>query len=114
MGLLTATERRGLVPASGADGSVAGLWQVLAAGAAEHPDRVAVAAGDRTVTYRQLVVRAESLARELVARGADPASGWPVRWPRSLDSVTAVLAIARTGAAPVMIDPCSIRPLGSS
>ncbi|NKR59199.1 AMP-binding protein, partial [Rhodococcus hoagii] len=46
--------------------------QVLAAGAAEHPDRVAVAAGDRTVTYRQLVVRAESLARELVARGAGP------------------------------------------
>ncbi|NKZ75224.1 hypothetical protein GS934_18275 [Rhodococcus hoagii] len=79
VGLLTATERRGLVPASGADGSVAGLWQVLAAGAAEHPDRVAVAAGDRTVTYRQLVVRAESLARELVARGAGPGSGWPVR-----------------------------------
>ncbi|MBM4508928.1 hypothetical protein GS421_03200 [Rhodococcus hoagii] len=31
-----------------------------------------MAAGDRTVTYRQLVVRAESLARELVARGAGP------------------------------------------
>ncbi|NKR85699.1 hypothetical protein GS497_26440 [Rhodococcus hoagii] len=37
MGLLTATERRGLVPASGADGSVAGLWQVLAAGAPNTP-----------------------------------------------------------------------------
>ncbi|NKR85665.1 AMP-binding protein [Rhodococcus hoagii] len=105
VGLLTATERRGLVPASGADGSVAGLWQVLAAGAAEHPDRVAVAAGDRTVTYRQLVVRAESLARELVARGAGPGVRVACAVPRSLDSVTAVWAIARTGAAPVMIDP---------
>ncbi|MBM4575593.1 AMP-binding protein [Rhodococcus hoagii] len=113
VGLLTATERRGLVPASGADGSVAGLWQVLAAGAAEHPDRVAVAAGDRTVTYRQLVVRAESLARELVARGAGPGVRVACAVPRSLDSVTAVWAIARTGAAPVMIDR-SIRPLGSS
>ncbi|NKU60949.1 AMP-binding protein [Rhodococcus hoagii] len=66
---------------------------------------MAVAAGDRTVTYRQLVVRAESLARELVARGAGPGVRVACAVPRSLDSVTAVWAIARTGAAPVMIDP---------
>ncbi|NKR85702.1 AMP-binding protein [Rhodococcus hoagii] len=105
VGLLTATERRGLVPASGADGSVAGLWQVLAAGAAEHPDRVAVAAGDR---HRDLspTRRARGVTRrELVARGAGPGVRVACAVPRSLDSVTAVWAIARTGAAPVMIDP---------
>ncbi|MBM4684325.1 hypothetical protein GS532_10465 [Rhodococcus hoagii] len=50
---------------------------------------MAVAAGDRTVTYRQLVVRAESLARELVARGAGPGVRVACAVPRSLDSVTA-------------------------
>ncbi len=57
------------------------------------------------MTYRQLVVRAESLARDLVARGAGPGVRVACAVPRSLDSVTAVWAIARTGAAPVMIDP---------
>ncbi|MBM4575599.1 hypothetical protein GS415_04205 [Rhodococcus hoagii] len=34
---------------------------------------------DRTVTYRQLVVRAESLAVSWSPEARDPASGWPVR-----------------------------------
>lgn len=103
--LLTAAERSVLVPASGAEGNVAGLWSLLVAGAVEHPGRVAVVAGEHTVTYRELVERAESLAGALVTRGAGPGERVVCAVPRSLESVTAVWAVARTGAAPVMIDP---------
>ncbi|MFC9517869.1 amino acid adenylation domain-containing protein [Nocardiaceae bacterium NPDC056970] len=103
--LLTGAEHRALVPATGTGGTVAGLWTLFAGGAAQYPDRVAAAVGGHAVTYRELVDRAESLARELVSRGAGPGAQVACAVPRSLESVTAVWAIARTGAAPVMIDP---------
>ncbi|MFM1726530.1 amino acid adenylation domain-containing protein [Rhodococcus sp. PAM 2766] len=103
--LLTGTEHSALVPASGGGGRVAGLWSLLATGAVGHLDRVAVVAGEHTVTYRELVDRSESLARELVSRGAGPGVPVTCAVARSLESVAAVWAIARTGAAPVMIDP---------
>ncbi len=103
--LLSGSERSGLVPASGGATGPATLWSLLSAGARIAGDGPALVAGDHVVTYPELLVRAEGLARELHVHGAGP--GVPVACvlPRSIESVVAVWAIARTGAAPVMIDP---------
>ncbi|MDH6280518.1 non-ribosomal peptide synthetase [Prescottella agglutinans] len=107
--LMTDAERAELVPARGARSVPESLWQLLSRGAAAKPDGVAIA-GAETLTYRELVRRAESLAAVLWARGARP--GVPVACvlERSVESVVAVWAVARTGGAPVMIDPAN--PIG--
>lgn len=104
--LLTADERAALVPARGGQSTPDSLWRLLARGASANPDGVAIAGGE-TLTYRELVRRAEGLATALVARGVAP--GVPVACvlDRSVDSVVAVWAIARAGGAPVMVDPAN-------
>ncbi|WP_373176071.1 AMP-binding protein, partial [Mycobacterium marinum] len=58
-----------------------------------------------TLTYRELDVRASDLARGLAARGAGPEAVVAVALPRSARLVVALLAIAKTGAAYLPIDP---------
>ncbi|POM25369.1 Gramicidin S synthase 2 [Actinomadura rubteroloni] len=74
---------------------------LVARQAARTPD--APAAG--TLTYRDLDARADRLARALTARGAVPERRVGVLLPRSEDLVTALLAVLRTGAAYVPVDP---------
>ncbi len=81
------------------------LAALLTAAAEANPDGVAVIDGDRTLTYRALDARSSQLARLLLARGARPESAVAIALPRSLESVVAVWAVAKTGAAFVPIDP---------
>ncbi|UGT42360.1 amino acid adenylation domain-containing protein [Nocardia yamanashiensis] len=63
-------------------------------------------AGDRReLTYRELDERSSRLARELIARGIGPGAVVAIGFTRSIESVAAVWAIAKTGAAYVPIDP---------
>ncbi|UYP17253.1 non-ribosomal peptide synthase/polyketide synthase [Rhodococcus sp. Z13] len=104
--LLTATERAALVPARGPEPEPVRLWpELLDAAVAAAPDTIAVIDGDRALTYRELDVRATALARRLLARGAGPEKVVALALPRSLESVTAVWATVRTGAAFVPVDP---------
>ncbi|MEU6190026.1 amino acid adenylation domain-containing protein [Nocardia sp. NPDC047038] len=81
-------------------------FAALLAAAAEHnPDGVAVVCGDSEITYRDLDARSSRLARTLIAAGAGPETAVAVALPRSLDSVLAVWAIAKSGAAFVPVDP---------
>jgi amino acid adenylation domain-containing protein len=84
------------------DTGVAGL---VAARAARQPDAVAVVCGDEVVTYRDLDRRAARLAGRLAARGAGPERLVAVRLPRGADLVVALLAVWRTGAGFVALDP---------
>ncbi|NNG98371.1 non-ribosomal peptide synthetase [Gordonia araii] len=68
-------------------------------------DDQALLVGDATLTATAASSRINQLARELIARGAGPATTVAVRIPRSVDSVVAMLATAVTGAAFVFIDP---------
>ncbi|WP_181723389.1 non-ribosomal peptide synthetase [Nocardia gipuzkoensis] len=81
------------------------LAALLAAAAEHDPDRVAVVCDDTEITYRDLDARSSRLARTLLASGAGPETAVAVALPRSADSVLAVWAIAKTGAAFVPIDP---------
>ncbi len=69
------------------------------------PDKLAVRAGDTSLSYDALHQAAQALARHLMDCGAAPGSIVAVLLPRGSQLITALLAIARTGAAYLPIDP---------
>ncbi|WP_158607923.1 non-ribosomal peptide synthetase [Nocardia panacis] len=89
-----------------ASGRRAATLATLLAWAAEHnPDGIAVREGERALSYRELDARSSQLARVLLARGAGPETMVAVALPRSLSSIVAVWAVAKSGAAFVPLDP---------
>lgn len=70
-----------------------------------HRHAVAIRSGETTVTYGELDDRSAALARELVAAGAGPERRVAVFIPRSADLVVAIVAVVRSGAAYVPVDP---------
>ncbi len=81
------------------------LPDLLAAAADSDPDALALVSGTDEVTYRVLDERSTRLARLLVSRGAGPEDVIAVALTRSVESVTAVWAVAKSGAAFVPVDP---------
>ncbi|MVU81573.1 amino acid adenylation domain-containing protein [Nocardia sp. ET3-3] len=81
------------------------LADLLADAVAANPDGIAVVCGDRQLTYRELDAESEMLARWLAEAGAGPETLVAVGIPRSIESVLAVWAVARSGAAFVPVDP---------
>ncbi len=73
--------------------------------AAETPDAVAVTDAQTDLTYRQLDVQADRLARALVSIGAGPGRIVAFALPRSVDLAVAVLGVLKAGAAYLPLDP---------
>jgi amino acid adenylation domain-containing protein/non-ribosomal peptide synthase protein (TIGR01720 family) len=84
------------------DVTITGLVE---AQAARTPDEVAVVAEGESLTYREMVARADRLACELASRGVGPESVVAVSLPRSADLVVALLAVLKAGGAYLPIDP---------
>ncbi|WP_086661048.1 non-ribosomal peptide synthetase [Lentzea kentuckyensis] len=84
---------------------VSGLHEVFERRAAEFPAAIAVTAGDVQLTYAQLDARANQLAHHLRALGAGPERIVGVCLDRGPDLVPTLLAILKTGAAYVPLDP---------
>lgn len=68
-------------------------------------DTVAVVCGTTTLTYGELNTRANRLARLLVDRGAGPQGYVALALPRTAEYVVALLAVLKSGAACVPLDP---------
>ncbi|GIF23080.1 amino acid adenylation domain-containing protein/non-ribosomal peptide synthase protein (TIGR01720 family) [Actinoplanes tereljensis] len=81
------------------------LPAAIAAQAARVPDAVAVLAGERSLTYRELDDRAGELAARLVAHGAGPESIVAVAVPRRAELVVALVGVLKSGAAYLPLDP---------
>ncbi|MFD5255541.1 amino acid adenylation domain-containing protein [Streptomyces bobili] len=73
--------------------------------AARTPDAPALIFADTTLTYAQLNVRANRLAHHLRSLGARPGAVVAVSMPRSVELVVALLAVLKTGAAYLPLDP---------
>ncbi|WP_284117073.1 amino acid adenylation domain-containing protein, partial [Streptomyces fragilis] len=69
------------------------------------PDRVALIDGDRRITYRELDAAANRWARHLRGRGLGRGDLAGVLLERGADFATALIAVLRTGAAHVLLDP---------
>ncbi|OZG25974.1 non-ribosomal peptide synthetase [Williamsia sp. 1138] len=104
--LLSDAERAELVPMRGpAAVPQATLAQLIASAVDANPAGIAVLWRNRGYSYRDVDEWTDVLARLLADRGARPETFVAVAVPRSLDSVRAVWAVAKTGAAFVPIDP---------
>ena len=73
--------------------------------AGQAPDAIAVRFQDQELTYRDLNTRANRLARHLVSMGAGAEWLVAVSIARSLDLVVALLAVMKSGAAYLPLDP---------
>ncbi|WP_067461823.1 non-ribosomal peptide synthetase [Nocardia amamiensis] len=93
-------------PARGAAGvTPRTLPAILASGAARDPQATALVEGATALTYREVDDYTNRLARVLIAAGAGPERTVAISIPRSIRSVLATIAVAKTGAAFVPIDP---------
>ncbi|MFD6463723.1 amino acid adenylation domain-containing protein, partial [Streptomyces roseolus] len=86
------------------------LPQLLAAAVEANPSGTAVVFADAQkslaqLSYAELDERSTRLARLLIARGIGPEDLVAVGVPRSVESVVAVWAVAKTGAGFVPVDP---------
>ncbi|MGS0897539.1 amino acid adenylation domain-containing protein, partial [Burkholderia stagnalis] len=81
------------------------VHRVIQAQAAATPDAVAVEFGDAVLTYRELDVQANRLARRLIALGVGPEVRVGIAVERSVEMVVGLLAILKAGGAYVPLDP---------
>lgn len=82
-----------------------GVHRRVEARAAAHPHAVAVRAGQRELTYRELNVRANQLAHHLTSCGVGPEALVGVCFERSPELLVAILAVLKAGGAYVPLDP---------
>lgn len=75
--------------------------------AAADPNATAVIEGDRHWSYREIVDAAAALAARMQTAGAAPGQTIGVALPRSAEAIIALLAVIRSGAAYVPLEPDS-------
>ncbi len=89
----------------------AGLWEgrslpeLLDESAAAHPDHLAVADGDRRLTYAELLDRASACGDRLLSAGVTADDRILVQLPNGWQFVVLLLACLRIGVQPVMALP---------
>ncbi|MBB3037650.1 amino acid adenylation domain-containing protein/non-ribosomal peptide synthase protein (TIGR01720 family) [Hoyosella altamirensis] len=83
------------------------LPQLMATAVEANPTGAALIMGEKTVSYAALDKRSSRLARFLISRGVGPESFVVIGLPRSIESIVALWAIAKSGAAFVPVDPAA-------
>ncbi|MBM4614903.1 AMP-binding protein [Rhodococcus hoagii] len=79
--------------------------QLLASAVERDPSATALVYQDHSRTYADLDAWSSRLARVLIERGIGPGDAVAVAVPRSIESVSSVWGVAKSGAAYVPIDP---------
>ncbi|WP_156657897.1 non-ribosomal peptide synthetase, partial [Mycobacterium kyorinense] len=86
-------------------GPAMSIPELFGAQAALNPDAVALSFEGRSMTYRELEEAANRLAHLLVDQGVGPGQRVALLFPRSIEAIVAILAVLKTGAAYLPIDP---------
>ncbi|WP_185444272.1 non-ribosomal peptide synthetase [Kribbella qitaiheensis] len=86
-------------------GELSGLHTLFEQQVARTPDAIAVIQGDRELTYAELNRRSNAVAWQLVDLGIKPGQLVAVRVARGAELVVAVLAVLKSGAAYLPLDP---------
>ncbi|OBC09168.1 hypothetical protein A5784_00310 [Mycobacterium sp. 852013-50091_SCH5140682] len=86
-------------------GAPVSIPELFAAQAAFDPQAVAITCGVRSMTYGELDAASDRLAHLLIDRGAAPGERVAILLPRCAEAIVAVLAVLKTGAAYLPIDP---------
>ena len=81
------------------------IASMFAAQAARTPDAMAVTFEGSSMTYRELDEAANRAAHVLASRGAGPGQRVALLLPRSAEAIVAMVAVVKTGATYVPIDP---------
>ncbi|HSR68613.1 MAG TPA: amino acid adenylation domain-containing protein [Acidobacteriota bacterium] len=109
LALLPARERQDLAATANARFQAYSGLKTLHQGFEEqvrrYPEAVAIEARQGFLTYRELNSRANRLARVLIEAGAGPEARIGICIERSFDLVAALLAVLKSGAAFVPLDP---------
>src|SRR5262249_19103846 len=107
--LLSATEIRSLVEEANATevdyGSFRCVQEIVAEQARRTPDSIALTFGDLHCSYENLDREANRLANFLVRQGSRPDTRIGIALERSASTCIAFLAVLKTGAACVPLDP---------
>ena len=86
-------------------GELSGLHTLFEQQVARTPDAVALIQGERELTYAELDRRSNAVAWQLVDLGVKPGQLVAVRVARGAELVVAVLAVLKSGAAYLPLDP---------
>ena len=78
---------------------------LFAAQVARTPEAVALVCGERSWTYREVEEAANRLAHLLAGHGVGPGGCVALLFSRSAEAIVAILAVLKTGAAYLPIDP---------
>ena len=89
----------------GRDAPQATLPELFQRQVAQTPDATAVMDGQTALSYAELNARANRLARHLISLGAAPEQMIAVAMDRSSELVVALLAVLKSGAAYLPVDP---------
>ncbi|WP_216896622.1 non-ribosomal peptide synthetase [Nocardia alni] len=103
--ILDERERATLAPARGAASAPAATLPALFAAAAVDGDRIAIRSDLAELSYRELDMRSNRLARMLIGRGVGPGDVVALGLARSVDSVVGLLGVVKAGAAYLPVDP---------
>ena len=103
-----------LKPSIGASGYVteakafhSAIHRIIEQRAAQVAERPAIVDGPQCITYKDLNLRANMLARRLAESGLRRGSLALVRMPRGIDLATTLLAVLKAGASYAWIEPGS-------
>ncbi|MCA2320269.1 amino acid adenylation domain-containing protein [Mycobacterium intracellulare] len=83
----------------------ASIPELFAAQAFRTPDAVALSCGQVSWTYRELDLTSNRLAHLLIGHGARPGQSVALMFGRSAEAIVAILAVLKSGAAYLPIDP---------
>ncbi|MFE1430759.1 amino acid adenylation domain-containing protein, partial [Streptomyces fungicidicus] len=103
--VLSPEERRLMLAGNEVAAPDATLTALFEQQAARTPGNSALVCGHDTLTYAELNARANRLAHLLMEQGVGPEQFVALLLPRGVDLVVAVLAVLKTGAAYLPVDP---------